>query len=268
MRRFCCALLLLICPLAGARDAPLRFVFAYEDRELPPFYMGSGETVPAAPGVYIELIQKLAAAHPALKLELRRMPWKRCLANLRDGEVDALIASYQPERREFGAYPFAASAPLATAQDANSAPPASLRLSEQTYALYRRRNTALRWDGQQLHVAEGVTGAPRGYSIVADLRKNGIKVDEIDNTEIALRMLRTGRLAGVATLDVVAAPMLLRDEFSAVEKLSPPLVTKAYYLMLSHRFVDQHPDLAQSLWQTVVRLREQDAPALYQRYAQ
>jgi len=38
--------------------------------------------------------------------------------------------------------------------------------------------------------------------------------------------------------------------------MHPPLATKPYYLMLSHQFVGNHPEMAQQIWDTIKIIRE------------
>ncbi|MFZ5844308.1 MAG: substrate-binding periplasmic protein [Pseudomonadota bacterium] len=268
MRTCCC--LLLLCWLAGlhtavADDTQIRFLFAYEDRELYPFYAGDGEMVPVQPGVYIELIQQVARRHPQLRLELQRMPWKRCLISLMEGRVDALVASYRGERQQNGVYPLLPGQQPPAVTD-HRPPPAQLRISAQTYALYRHRDAKLDWNGSAFLDLNGAIGAPRGYSIVDDLRKLGVTVEESDNIYGALKKLQLKRLAGVAAFDVVADQYISHSEFAELERVATPLVTKDYFLMLSHTFVRDHPAVAQALWQSLAELREQESAALYRRY--
>ena len=51
-------------------------------------------------------MQQLVAAVPALELKLIRLPWKRCLASLATGDVDAVVGSYSTERAEFAVFPY------------------------------------------------------------------------------------------------------------------------------------------------------------------
>ena len=78
--------------------------FCYEDKQLLPYYTGNSAEVPAAPGATIEHLQQVAAV-AGISLELVRMPWLRCLQQLADNEIDALVASYSSEREHYTIYP-------------------------------------------------------------------------------------------------------------------------------------------------------------------
>lgn len=45
--------------------------------------------------------------------------------------------------------------------------------------------------------------------------------------------------------------------FKTIKKLTPPLKTKPYFLMLSHQFVKKHPIVAEEIWDMVEQVREQ-----------
>ena len=69
----------------------------YEDKEQPPYYMGTTNQVLAdKPGVAVEIVQMLEGMIEGLKIELIRAPWPRCTAYLGKNYVDGIFnASYK-----------------------------------------------------------------------------------------------------------------------------------------------------------------------------
>ena len=88
-------------PSAGSNPV-LRF--CYEDKQLLPYYAGNSSSVPMHPGATIEHLQQ-ATALADVELQLIRMPWLRCLQQLADNNVDALIASYSEQRADYTLFP-------------------------------------------------------------------------------------------------------------------------------------------------------------------
>ncbi len=239
--------------IAFAQSITLRF--AYEVEEVFPYYMGSGETTPPDPGVTPEMLRLLEKEVPGLRVELQRMPWKRCLVQLQDGEVDALVASFKPERMQAGVYPMK-----------NAQPDAALAIDVRAFYLYKAADSALDWDGQQFTSLAGPIGAPLGYAIVEDLQKKGANVAQSRSTATDFQKLVLGRLAGVAAFERVGDFHMRKAKPGTVLRVGTVLATKEYYLIVSHQFMRRHPALAPALWRGLARIRDRQADALFLKY--
>lgn len=239
-------------------------VFACEDQELFPYYMGNvGYVLSEEPGISIDMIKMMDEMLDGLDITIVRMPWTRCKYSLQSGLVDGIFnASYKKKRLKFGRYPT-----IDNTRDGMV--DSSLRLTTLTYSLYTLKGSApLGWDGNTFTNKHLRVGAPRGYSIVDDLRKKGIRVSETDKSAQNLKKLLVNRIDAVALLDVSgdslikANPVMYRN----VEKVKPPLVEKEYYLMLSHQFVNAHTNLATKIWNTIRIVRETAFEQLAEKY--
>lgn len=255
MRRWRLAILgfALIHQIAFSQTITLRF--AYEVEEVFPYYMGSGEATPPDPGVTPEMLRLLEHEVPGLRVQLQRMPWKRCLVQLQDGEVDAVVASFKRERQQAGAYPMK-----------GGEPDPALAIDVRAYYLYKAGDSALNWNGQQFAGLAGAIGAPLGYSIVEDLQKKGASVAESRSAATDFQKLLLGRLAGVAAFEKVGDFHMRKARPGVVVRLGTALATKEYYLVFSHQFMRRHPTLAPALWRGLARIREQQADALFLKY--
>jgi polar amino acid transport system substrate-binding protein len=100
-------------------------------------------------------------------------------------------------------------------------------------------------------------GAPLGYSIVDDLKKKGLLIDESPNTLNDFKKLVKGRIAAVAALEMTGDYYLMvnQDLNDKIEKMSPLIVEKPYYFMLSHQFYNENTDLAEKVWDTIAEIR-------------
>lgn len=238
--------------------AEVLFTVAYEDKTQFPYYVGEGSDIPPRPGAAVELIRLLEHEVSGLKVELRRLPWARCLADLEAGAVDGIFnASFKTERTKLGAYPWR-----------NGEVDISRRLTTITYALYSTQGNVMQWNGTSFGNPLGVIGAPRGYSIVDDLRKMGVVVEEANSSLQNLHKLMSKRV-GMVALQVVTGDFLLArhaTEFSTVSRITPPLDIKPYYLMVSLQFQKKHPQITEDIWNAVARLRENKLNALMERY--
>jgi polar amino acid transport system substrate-binding protein len=204
------------------------------------------------------MIMMLSDYLPGLRVRFRRVPWNRCLRELQAGLVDATFnASFKPERLNYGAYPMK-----------DGLPDELRRIATLSYSLYAMKDSQVRWDGLRISNIVGNIGAPAGYSIIDDLTAQQIQVEEASTTRVNLIKLIHGRLAAVAAQDVTADRILKTEPaiFSDVIKLTPPLVSKAYYMMISDEFIAKHPALAERIWDTLAIIREERIEKIAERY--
>lgn len=244
--------------LPGAASAVEMKVY-YEDKEQPPYYLGNSEDIPGgAPGVAVEMVRMLPEKIPELAIILGRRPWARCLAMLKSGAADAIFnASFSPDRLDTGRYPMA-----------NGRADPKRRIATISYSLYVLGGSPVSFDGRTVTGLTTPVGAPLGYSVVNDLKRMGLEVEEAPSTHMNLTKLIRGRVAACALQDVSAAALISRHpEFKDIVRLTPPLESKAYYLMLSRQFVDRQPELAMRIWDALREIRESEGRKLEDKYA-
>ena len=226
-----------------AASAPVVLQLCYERIDILPWRTVDGR------GLNIELI-RMAAGRAGVTVQFVTLPWKRCMSEMQDGTVQGVFAaSFVPDRLAFGAYP-----------GGNPADP-NLQLYADGYVLVRRKADQVLWDGKSVSGLKGPVGAQVGYSVVNDLRRLGVPVDEgSQSARELLQKLQLGRVGAAALGNSDAAKLLGTNdkpaEFGAtLEALPVPLVQKAYFLMLSNHFVQDRPDVANRLWQQIAVTR-------------
>jgi polar amino acid transport system substrate-binding protein len=229
------------CTGVVAADRPAVLRFCHEDVDVYPWVL---KDKPGLNIIHLKVVeQKLG-----VKIETFPLPWKRCQDEMREGKVDGIFAaSFKAERLEIGVYPMI-----------GDKPDASRAMMYDGYSLYRIKGSATLWDGKKL-TATGSIGAQPGYSIVDQIKQLGAKVDEGTKTaDDNLKKLLAGRLDGVALQTLEGDNSLATvPEFSArIEKISPPLVDKPFFLMLSKQVVGKYPDFSKDLWKTLAEVRE------------
>lgn len=233
--------LLGLCAGAVASDKPASLKFCHEDVDVYPWVL---KDRPGLNIVHLKAVeQKLG-----VKIETFPLPWKRCQEDMREGKVDGIFhASFKTERLEIGVYPMV-----------GDKPDAARAMMHDGYSLYRLKGNATQWDGKKI-TTSGAIGAQPGYSIVDQLKQLGVKVDEGTKTaDDNMKKLLLGRVEAVA-LQTLEGDNSIRTnpEFAAkIEKLTPPLVDKPFFLMLSKQFVAKYGDFSKDLWKTLGEVRE------------
>lgn len=231
--------------------------FCYEDKSLPPYYLGNDQQIPKdKPGASIEHLHRLAATIPNLKLRLTRLPWKRCLAALKTGQIDAIIASYQPEREAIGQYPMQ-----------GKMPDPQRGFGEHQTCLVSRKDAHWQWDGERFSgVDELIIARPLGYAPLKSKVQQKMTMHYTLSGTMDLDLLEKGRIHAVTTLCQIAGhSTAAATEMTArgLKVLQPPLYRSTGYLVFSHPFYQQHPELATALWQ---QLGKDKAADIYLRY--
>ena len=225
---------------------PASITLCFERQEVPPWRTLDGG------GLNFELLAEVAR-RTGVSFDFQSMPWKRCLEQLKSNQVGGAFAvSFNRERMDLGAYP-------GTGAGGAAADPAK-RMHVDRYVLVRRRGSRLEWDGKRFANLNGRIGVQLGYSVGDFLRAQHVPVDEGSqrSDELAQKLI-AGRLAGAA-LGGGDAKRLMRGPLAArLEVLPLPLIEKPYYLVLSHAFVANQPQLAARLWDALEQARTSPA---------
>ncbi len=242
MLRFALVLMLLCLQSAWAAPKPEAMTFCYEDDENHPWIMKDRPS-------YISIMVEMMAQRLGVKIQMVGKPWKRCLLEMQLNALDGVVnASYVAERAGMGVYPAS-----------NGKPDPSKRMLKTGYSLYRLRGNPVKWDGVKITNLHGVVGAQTSFSIVAQLRKAGVPVDDSSKKgSDLLRRVLLGNFAAAALPTENGDQLVAADpSFQAqIEKLPMPLVEKPYYLMLSKKFVAVFPDFSAEVWNAVAAVRE------------
>jgi len=236
----CCLLAAGAGPRALAAQAPVPATIAlcFERQDVAPWRSVDGR------GLNFDLLDEVGR-RLGLHFAYESMPWKRCLEQLKANQLDgAFSVSFSRERMALGAYP-----------GGEPADPQQ-RMHTDSYVLVRRRGSQVGWDGKEFSHVDGRIGFQLGYSVGDFLRAHAVPVDEgSQRSDELLEKLLAGRVAAVALGGATAARLLRLPQASVLEQLPVPLVEKPYYLILSHAFVQGHPELAARIWKTIGQVR-------------
>ncbi|MEW5728854.1 MAG: transporter substrate-binding domain-containing protein [Pseudomonadota bacterium] len=229
---------------------------AYEDSEQPPYYMGTGpDPDPSLPGVSVEMLRE-AGREAGIDIQFTRMPWVRCQKSLERGEVDLIFnASFKPDRMKLGVYPMV-----------DGKPDPARRIDTIAYALYRPKGGAAAFDGKTVTGLDGgPVAAPAGYSILGDLKAMGVATETAPDTVTNFRKLASGRIPATAALERIGDGLLA--DFPQIEKVTPLLATKDYFVMASHQSFETRRATIERLWAKLAEVRDGAGSRIYARYA-
>ncbi len=189
------------------------------------------------------------SARLAVRFDIVRVPWARCLLDVQSGDRDGAIgASYLPERDAFGVFP----------RDAGGQPDPTKRLSTEGYYLYTAKDSDLDWNGSQLLHLTGSVAVKINASIITKLKSLGAPVIEVNSDWASLfEMVIANHAQATAMLSDRGDRILNQnsDVSDKIRKIPLALQEKPYYLMFSHQFQNAHPDLTRQMWATIESVR-------------
>lgn len=232
-------------PNERSTTPPIRF--CYENKALPPYFIGDGELpLNAHAGAIIDMLRYLAEQRPQFTWRFVRYPWKRCLQSLQEGEVDAVLMSYSQKRSQYAAFPMIGLEPDRA----------------QAFAMYEsclvhQKRLQIAWDGEHLQLPADVTVAiPAGYNSIKKLRELGLTVFETSSMQQTKQLVLAGRIDATLTdcNDEVASHLV---------KITTPIITRIGYLAFSQAFYQHHHDFVEDLW---LRAAELPRAKFYQPY--
>ncbi|MDX5407247.1 MAG: amino acid ABC transporter [Chromatiaceae bacterium] len=212
--------------------------FCYEDKQLLPYYAGNSTEIPAQPGATIEHLRRATTA-AGLTLELVRRPWLRCLQQLEDNNVDALVAAYDENRAHYTRYP----------TQPDGLPDPSRAINQLGLCLAYRFDNRLE---EKISSQSAITvSRPLGYRPIPFPANTALV--PAHSPEHALELVVSGRVDATTVLCQLNGINAKEQHINRIPVLLlyPPLYQSDGYLMLSQRFYQQYPQLAERLWQAL-----------------
>lgn len=234
------------------------FRFCYQDQPLPPFFTGSGYQVSEQqPGIIVEQLKMLDKQTPTLAVHFARAPWKRCIQGLKRGDYDGVISGFSSQRTTYGIYPMR-----------NGNVDKTLAMSRASYCLYHGKEQRLKWNGNEfVGKSELPVAVPQSYSIIQMLKRHQLSYLEVQSSQQGFKLLQHNRASSVATLCETGDVLLQQQDNQTILRNHPVLERHSGYLLVSHSFHLQHPELTAHMWQTLSQLQHQVTTGLLQQYS-
>jgi polar amino acid transport system substrate-binding protein len=246
----------LACLIVGGVQAnePIALNFCYEDKPLPPYFLGSGVAVPnVMPGATIEMLQSLDKQYAAVKWVFHREPWKRCLEGIKKGRFDAIVASFTKARAGFSKYP-----------ENNGKLDTSKSIGYHASCLISRIDTHVEWKDGKLENAQDLTiSIPRSYSVSEIVNSWQVKVHVSDSAYQSRHLLTEQRVDLSLTICGLIDNEAEFYKKRGLKLLFPPVQTKYGFLVFSESFYNRHTEHAEHLWE---KLKKIDHSAYYKSY--
>jgi polar amino acid transport system substrate-binding protein len=238
-----CVLLALVTGMAShaATQPPLRLCF--EDVDQRPW------STPAGKGLNFELLKRVEI-HLNEHFIYSPKPWKRCINELRLGQVDGVIgAADSIERRAWSRIP--------QLPDGREDP--ARALFEDAALVFLRVGGQGSWDGQELAAPGKLVIVQSGYLVAQQLRDKGyLAHDSVKAAADALRMLASGSY-DVAILQGLEASRLVREDprfKGRIQQAALPYATVHLHLMVARATYERDPQRIEAIWQAIGTARQ------------
>ncbi|MTW13573.1 transporter substrate-binding domain-containing protein [Pseudoduganella eburnea] len=237
-----CVLLALMTGTAAhaAKGPPLRL--CYEDVDQRPWSTPSGK------GLNFELLKRVETLLNE-HFTYTPKPWKRCLSELKLGQVDGVIgAADAVSRRAWSRIP--------QLPDGREDP--SRAMFEDTALVFLRVGGNARWDGHELQVPGKAVVVQSGYLVAQQLREKSYDPHEtVKSAADALRMLAAGGF-DAAILQGLEASKLAQEDArfkGRVQQAEQPFSTVNLHLMVARGAYERDPQRIEAIWQAIGSVR-------------
>lgn len=211
-----------------------------------PFTLSKNEQ---ATGIHIDIINQ-ALSDLDYQVTYTALPWKRCLLGVEQGTFDGVAtASYKAERNRYLHYPADAATTLSS----------PLRVMLVEYVVVTLADHNYHFDGSPQSIPQPVR-APHGYSIVEDLKKVGLEVDDASyGDESNFRKLLRHRTGAVVAIPETAHELSKRPEYQDKLRISTKSFrAKSYYLPFSRKS-SLTASQRLKIWQQIAHIRNNSA---------
>ncbi|MGH1370783.1 MAG: hypothetical protein ACRBBW_02025 [Cellvibrionaceae bacterium] len=223
---------------AQSQKVPIRICIDSED--YPPYFFETSSE--GSQGMILDLI-RMSVEHTEHSIEFTRKPWRRCLSDVKSGYVDASGPVIWSKARSLWAqFP---------TDNLNQVMPESALVSVQ-YRVFTRSDSALRWNGTHFSGIRYGVGAPIGHISHKRLKAMGILPASSFTVEEGLTMVSRGFLDGFVNESLSGQSLINQlDIASNVSVLSPPFLSTELYLVFSHQFVADNPEVPDEVYQAL-----------------
>lgn len=247
---------LLLTLAAGAQACVLRI--GYTSQNAPPYFLGA-DSVPAAPGATVELLNEMAA-QAGCETELVRLPTARLLLAVNAGQIDATALATPPAGLPSVVYPL----------DGQGRPDPARGLQHTTVIIVRAADRAAASADLNGFLRGRRVGVSHGVSFAGELRAAGMQVD--DGAADARRnfdKLKRHRVDAVAMSLNVAGDMdelLAREHGKELVRLERPLSSHSLWLMVNKDYYGAHGAAVDEMWNWLGSKGRKRLPQLLKKY--
>jgi len=255
------SLLLIVCTGAHAAEACQPMRVGYSDRERLPYYVGNGATVPARPGVLVELFRDAVRSGSGCPVEFVRLPVARVRIALASGAID-IAPTYMPGDRQTD---------YVVASTASGEPDTRRALRSMAIVFVRRADRLPPGTDPMQYFQNHMLAANQGTMLAAQLKTAGLQVDDGSvSSESNFDKLYLKRVDGFTV--AVMTPSAL-DAYVHVQhgkqlvRLEKPLSISYVWLGANRDYYRRNRAQVEAIWNWMSTHGAQQVDALTRKYA-
>lgn len=175
-------------------------------------------------------------------------PWKRCLYNAENGDVDMIVSSsYKKERTDYLQYP----------PDASTAKKSEWRVTLAEKVVVVTASSNYEFNGDAKSLPEPVR-VPLGYATADQLINEGLHVETATKSLANLRKLLRDNSGCAIMVPTTANYYLQNPEFKGKLKINKtPLTSKSYFAVFSNKTLLSKAAM-QIIWDKIAEVRDRD----------
>ncbi|USX27689.1 hypothetical protein NHH73_05125 [Oxalobacteraceae bacterium OTU3CINTB1] len=223
----------------SVRAAPLDLTVCVFDQPFSPM------TFPDGCGQSLELLRRASALQPVAVRQLVA-PRSQCMNRLRNGQVNAMLAAFTPERTAYGAYPMK-----------GAQPDPGRGVGELNFSVFRRQGDTVDWDGQRfIGLGRQPVGAQPDLLHMPMLREMDVVIDDSGSSvDQVFAKLAGKRVAAVVTERDEGGELMARKYRGQIEMLPAPFQKTPIYLIVNKDFYQKHQPQVEAYWQAIAQAR-------------
>lgn len=230
----------LITSLGYSYNRPKKIILSHEDKNAFPWVMPITNGYEGLDIDFLNILSKKLN----VDIEFKPLPWSRGLYEMKEGTIDGLFsASYNKDRENYGKYPTKSG----ILDDKRY-------IHTSGYSLYVLKDSQIEFDGKNFIGLKGKIGVQRNFSIIPDLLKFSVSIDDSNTDPESLFMkLFFSRVDAVAIQGERADEVLkknsdLNSKIKKYETNDYPFNLKKYYVMFSNEFYKKYPEFTELFW--------------------
>ena len=230
-------------------------LFCLEDQNFAPFVIGVDVPEEGYWGIVPDLMMltSIAIDRP---IRFERKPWKRCQAEVKQGETDALaVFIYTEERAKWSVFPRTDS----VLDDRY--------LYQSDYLIFTYPGSNITWDGKTLLPKSATIQSVPGYVSDQRVQAMGFKPMASLQATNALKLIARQQLDGYI-LDAVVGKTLLKELAleDSVETIELPFMSHYWYIAFSKQSYAARADDIEAFWTALRTVRITESQNIFKRY--